>query len=112
MNRRGVTVTAFRDIGFKPRFAYGDQCAIGETVGEDFGGELGTGFARMSKAWIPWTITYDEVLTVFEGHLRLHANGQVHELGPKDSIWLPKGTELIYEAEDALIHYAIHPVKF
>ncbi|MBT6403239.1 MAG: hypothetical protein HOK11_02330 [Rhodospirillaceae bacterium] len=58
---------------------------------------------------MPRTIKYDEVLTVFEGRLRLHANGEVHELGPRDSIWLPNGTELVYEADDALIHFAIHP---
>ncbi|MCB1376761.1 MAG: DUF861 domain-containing protein [Alphaproteobacteria bacterium] len=112
MGRKPPTVVVFDQIGWVPRFAYGDECQIGETTGETHGGELGTGFARMTGAWIPWTITYDEVLTVFEGRLRIHAGGTVHDLGPKDSIWLPKGTALIYEAEQALVHYAIHPVKF
>ena len=110
MSRQPVTVMSFNDVQFVPRFAYGDRCAIGETAGRDMGGELGTGFARMKDAWIPWTITYDEVLTVIEGSLRLHANGEVHELGPLDSIWLPKGTALVYETPSALLHYAIHPV--
>ncbi len=43
------------------------------------------------------------------GVLKLHANGEVHELKARDCIWLPKGTELIYEAESALIHFAIYP---
>ena len=54
----------------------------------------------------------DEVLTVFAGHLSLHVNGEVHDLGVGDCIWLPDGTELIYEAESALIHFAIHPVNW
>lgn len=65
----------------------------------------------MTHARIPWTINYDEVLTVIESSLRLHANGQVHELGRLDRIWLPGGTELIYEAESALLHYAVHPSR-
>lgn len=112
MTKPPAGVLAFNDLVFKPRFAYGDECTIAATVDEDFGGELGTGFARMAKAWIPWTLKYDEVITVIEGRLRVHAGGTVHELGPMDSIWLPNGTELIYEAEAALLHYAIHPVKF
>ena len=39
----------------------------------------------------------------------LHANGEVHELLVKDSIWLPARTELIYETDSALVHFAIHP---
>ena len=34
------------------------------------------------------------------------------ELGVGDCIWLPDGTELIYEAESALIHFAIHPANW
>ena len=80
--------------------------------GTDDGTELGTGWGRLHDAWIPWTIKYDEVLTVFEGELRLHADGVVHELQARDCIWLPKGTELIYEAKSALIHFAIHPANW
>jgi ethanolamine utilization protein EutQ len=46
---------------------------------------------------------------VFEGELRLHTGGEVHELQPQDCIWLHAGTELVYEAELALVHFAIHP---
>jgi ethanolamine utilization protein EutQ len=101
----------FADIAFVPRFAYGDQCTIGVVCGAGLGSELGTGFARMTGARIPWTVTYDEVLTLIEGELTVHAGGTTHRLGPKDSIWLPSGTALIYEAKDALVHYAVHPVS-
>ena len=68
-----------------------------------------SGWCRLEQARIPWTTHYDEVLTVFEGELRLHSGGEVHVLGPRDCIWLPAGTELVYEASSALIHFAIHP---
>ncbi len=104
-----LRVARFEQLEFVPRFEYGDMAQAVEICGSNDGTELGTGWGRMTHARIPWTIKYDEVLTVVEGSLRLHANGEIHELGPKDSIWLPRGTELIYETESALIHYAIHP---
>jgi ethanolamine utilization protein EutQ len=110
VSKATIRVIAFKDIAFVPRFEHGDVCTIGEVVGAREGTELGTGFARMTGARIPWTTSYDEVLTVIEGNLQLRAGGAVHRLGPRDSIWIPSGTELIYEAEDALVHYAIHPV--
>ena len=33
------------------------------------------------------------------------------ELGPKDSIWFPAGTELVYEPEHALVFFAVHPAS-
>ncbi|MEM7565054.1 MAG: cupin domain-containing protein [Pseudomonadota bacterium] len=99
----------FAELEFSPRFEYGEMAQVVETCGHDDGSELGTGWGRFTDAEIPWTIQYDEVLTVFEGELKIHANGEIHRLQAKDSIWLPAGTELVYEAQSALIHYAIHP---
>ena len=104
-----VRFTRFQDLEFSPRFEYGDMAEVAGVCGADDGSELGVGWGRMRDARIPWTIRYDEVLTVFEGELRLHAGGEVHRLRPADSIWLPMGTELVYEAEYALVHFAIHP---
>jgi ethanolamine utilization protein EutQ len=111
MTKAQPKVIAFKDIVFVPRFEHGDVCTIGETIGARDGTELGTGFARMTGARIPWTTSYDEVLTVLEGELKVHERGNIHRLGPRDSMWIPSGTKLIYEAEDALVHYAIHPVS-
>lgn len=107
--KAAARLVRFDELEFVPRFEYGDMAQVAGVCGADDGTELGTGWGRMSNARIPWTIRYDEVLTVFEGVLRLHANGEVHELHARDCIWLPAGTELIYEAESALIHFAIHP---
>jgi ethanolamine utilization protein EutQ len=99
----------FEQIEFTPRFEYGEMADVAGICGADDGTELGVGWGRMHDARIPWTIRYDEVLTVFEGLLRVHVGGEVFELHPRDSLWLPEGTELVYEAEYALVHFAIHP---
>jgi len=104
-----VRLLRFDALEFVPRFEYGEMAEVSGICGAEDGTELGTGWGKLTNARIPWTIQYDEVLTVFDGLLKLHANGEVHELKPRDCIWLPTGTELIYEAESALIHFAIHP---
>jgi ethanolamine utilization protein EutQ len=102
-------VVHFDDLQFAPRFEYGDMAKVAGVCGAEDGTELGCGWGRLTNARIPWTIRYDEVLTVFEGVLRLHANGKVHRLEARDCIWLPNGSELIYEADSALVHFAITP---
>ena len=103
-------VMRYKDLAFKPRFAYGEMCSLAEVCGAGFGTEMGYGLARFTKARIPWAIKYDEVLMVISGVLRVRTGGRVLEAGPHDSIWLPAGTELVYEAEDALVAYAVHPI--
>ena len=90
---------AFDELEFVPRFEYGEMADVAGVCGQQ-------------AARIPWTIRYDEVLTVFEGVLRVRIGGEVHELHPRDSLWLPAGTELVYEAEFALVHFAIHPADW
>jgi len=99
----------FDDLEFAPRFESGEMAQVAGVCGAEDGTELGAGWGRMTNARIPWTIKYDAVLTVSEGVLKLHTDGEMHELHPRDCIWLPSGTELITEAESALIHFAIHP---
>ena len=107
--KASLRVMRFDELEFVPRFEYGEMAEVAGVCGAEDGSELGVGWGRMRNARIPWTIRYDEVLTVFEGELRLHSAGEVHVLRPPDSIWLPAGTELVYEAEEALVHFAIHP---
>ena len=110
--KAGIRLAAFGELEFVPRFEYGEMAQLAEVCGERDGTELGTGWCRLTAARIPWTIHYDEVLTVIEGNLRLHANGETYELGERDSIWLPAATALIYEAESALLFYSVHPAKW
>lgn len=110
--RTPVRPEPFAGLSFTPRFEYGEMCQLAEVSGSKDGTNLGVGYARFTKARIPWTINYDEVLIGVEGVLKVHAGGRVHEIGPKDSLWLPKGTELVYEAEYALTAYAVHPLDW
>ena len=107
-----LRVARFTELEFIPRFEYGHMAELAEISSAADGTLMGTGICRFNNASIPWTITYDEVLTVIEGSLKLHANDEVHELGPLDSIWLPAGTELIYESENALVTYAAYPINW
>ena len=52
------------------------------------------------------------MLIVVEGELRVHVDGDVLVARPCDSIWLPAGSTVIYEAEEALVIYAIHPANW
>lgn len=109
MSKSNVRLMRFEELKFSPRFEYGEMAQVSEICGAADGSELGCGWGQLHNARIPWTIHYDEVLTVHEGALELHANGEVHHLHPRDAIWLPAGTELVYVADSALIHFAIHP---
>jgi ethanolamine utilization protein EutQ len=104
-----VRAKRFSDLKFSPRFEYGHMAEVVEICGSADGSELGSGFVRLKNARIPWTIQYDEVLIVFEGLLRVHTGDEIHELHARDSLWLPAGTELVYESDNALVAYAIHP---
>ncbi len=109
---RNARLIEFSSLEFKPRFEYGDQASAAVISSAEQLTELGTGFGKLQNAQFPWTIKYDEVLLVIEGELTVHANNETFVAGPKDSIWLPKGTTLEYEAKNALIFYAIHPANW
>jgi len=104
--------TEFDALAFQPRFEHGDQAQAAVITGADDLGQLGTGFGRLTKARFAWTIQYSEVLLVLEGQLTVHADGQSFVLSRFDTLALPAGTSLEYEAQDALIYYAIHPANW
>lgn len=105
-------VNKFNDLVFHPRFEYGDQAQAAVICGPDDLVALGAGYGRMTNARFPWTIKYDEVLLIVEGELTVHTEAGALKAGPKDTIFLTKGTALEYEAENALIFYAIHPANW
>ena len=100
---------AFSELPFQPRFAYGEQAEVAVVTRSEDGTALGSGFARLHRATIPWTVHYDEVLLVLEGEVKIETATGAFALGPQDCAWLPKGTELVYRSESALVFYAIHP---
>ena len=60
---------------------------------------------------VAWTVTYDEVLFIHEGQFKLRVGDDVFNAGPGDTLWIPAGTELVYDAPDAVtFFYAVSPV--
>lgn len=106
-------VVPFSKAEFAPRFAYGDMAGVSVVTGNAGDGtRLGSGFVRLRRAEIPWTLRYDEVLFVLEGQVTIRTEGGDLIAGPRDCVWLPNGTELTYLAEDALVFYAIEPANW
>ena len=75
MSSSGIRLKPFDKLQFVPRFDYGEMAQVVELSDAGDNSELGAGWARMTGARIPWTIRYDELHTVFEGRLTIHAEG-------------------------------------
>lgn len=100
---------AFDGLSLQPRFEYGAQAQVAAVTGSEDGTKLGTGYVRFTEASIPWTVKYDEVIVVIEGEVTVETDNGDLVLGPRDSVWLPKGTKLVYRSASALVFYAIYP---
>jgi ethanolamine utilization protein EutQ len=105
-------VMPFEGQTFSPRFEHGDMAQVTEVTGTSIGTRLGSGFGRFTNAKFPWIVQYDEVLLVLEGQLTVRTEAGDLTAGPKDCIWLPKGTSVTYVAERALLFYAIEPANW
>ena len=112
MTKSAPRVMKWQNAEFKPRFEYGDQAQAAHLCGDADGSELGAGLVRLTKARIPWAIRYDEIILVLEGTLKINTEDRVLIADAMDSIWLPANTKLTYEADDALLFYAIHPANW
>jgi len=100
------------DATFSPRFEYGDQAEVAQLCGADDGSKLGVGLVRLTKADIPWTIKYDELIVVLEGTFTVVTDTDKLSASAMEAIWLPAGTRLKYQGEQALLLYAIHPTDW
>ncbi len=82
---------------------------VARAVGGELSSTMAAGVARFDACSIAWTVLYDEVVYVIDGVFRLVTGGEVLEGHAGDIIWIPKGTELKYEGEQASIFYAVYP---
>ncbi len=58
-----------------------------------------------------WTVNYDEVLFILDGQFRLRTKEGTFHAGPGDTLWIPEGTWLVYEADAPVtFFYAVAPV--
>ena len=110
--RSPARVNRFDALTFAPRFAYPEMCSVVEIAGLADLSELSGGFARFTKAEITWQVRYDEIILVIEGNFSVQTPEGLLSAGPRDTIWLPKGTPVTYIAEDALVFYALQPASW
>lgn len=82
---------------------------VARAVSGDLSSTMAAGVAHFDACSISWTVLYDEVVYVIGGVFRLVSGGETIEGRTGDIIWIPKGTELKYEGEQASIFYAVYP---
>ena len=102
----------FSDLQFQSRFAYPDMAKVVEVAGLADRSELAGGFARFTRADIPWQVKYDELILVIAGELTVETPDGRLSAGPQDTIWLPAGTPVRYISQDALVFYALQPASW
>lgn len=85
--------------------------AVQGLVNTAFSTRLGAGIGVFQDCAMEWTVSYDEVLFILEGNLRLKTKAGTFHAGAGDTLWIPEGTWLVYEADDPVtIFYAVAPV--
>jgi ethanolamine utilization protein EutQ len=86
--------------------------AVQGLVNTSFSTRLGAGIGVFQNCAMEWTVTYDEVLFILEGQFRLKTSEGTFQAGPGDTLWIPEGTQLIYEADEPVtFFYAVAPVS-
>ena len=110
--------TTSKDAGVK-LFRKADQdltpgesgAAVQGLVNISFSNRLGAGIGVFQDCSMEWTVIYDEVLFILEGQIRLKTKEGTFHAGPGDTLWIPEGTWLAYEADAPVIFfYAVAPV--
>lgn len=85
------------------------QRAVGP---ETTNSELGGGMEFAEDTSFDWTLTYDEIVFVVEGTLRLTTDDETVEAKAGDIVWIPEGTQLRYEfIGPTRVFYAVHPAS-
>ncbi|MCY1423468.1 Ethanolamine utilization protein EutQ [compost metagenome] len=89
-----------------------ERAAICRLIGPGDSQTMGAGLARFDDCSIEWTVLYDELIVVLDGHFRLRLADRVIDARPGDVIWVPERTPLAYEGEKATVFYALYPVDW
>lgn len=100
-------------LEYKTSTVDGTTTQVCRAIGSPVCTSMGAGHEILETVQVPWTTLYDEVIFMTEGELHIHADGKTTTGVPGDIIWLPKGTELIYDAPvRAAYFYALYPVDW
>ncbi|HEV7275887.1 MAG TPA: AraC family ligand binding domain-containing protein [Devosiaceae bacterium] len=101
------------DMAFKPAVTATGTTSIARVITGAFSEHMGGGLEYLENTVIEWTVTYDEILCIFEGRLTVEFDSGPQECEPGDIVWLPEGTHLKYIAkEKAGYFYVLHPVDW
>lgn len=84
---------------------------LADVLDETSASPMSVGFAKYGAgASNDWTVSYDEVLVITRGTFSVVAGGKVTTARAGEAIFLPKGTQLTYRAEDeAELVYVSYP---
>jgi ethanolamine utilization protein EutQ len=87
---------------------------IARAVHEDISTTLGGGWESFEDVYDTWTLTYDEVIFIHRGAIRMTVDGVVHDCKAGDILWMTKGSELIYDCKGGACEffYALYPVNW
>jgi ethanolamine utilization protein EutQ len=97
------------DIVFSHRGGPPGRAEVGRAISTNISSSMGAGFAKFDDCSIEWTVLYDEIVYVISGTFCLVVEGEslIGEAG--DVLWIPKGTELKYQGQQATVFYAVYP---
>ena len=101
------------EMQFKPAVTATGTTSIARVITRDISQEMGGGLEYLENTVIDWTVTYDEILCIFEGELTVEFDSGPQRCVPGDMVWLPAGTHLKYIAEKRTGYfYVLHPVDW
>lgn len=89
----------------------GQKSTIARVINKTNSRHIGGGYEIMDRICVHWTVLYDEVLFIHEGHIDIVTDQGRFACGPGDVVWLPEGTELDYDASKGRcgFFYALYP---
>jgi ethanolamine utilization protein EutQ len=91
----------------------GAHTSICRAINRSTSATMGAGVERLERTKIDWTVTYDEILFIKEGAMRIHSGGKTFDCVAGDIVWLPNGTSLVYDAPETCTYfYALYPVDW
>ncbi|MEP7240314.1 MAG: cupin domain-containing protein [Devosia sp.] len=101
------------EMELRPAVTETGTTSISRVITGAFSENMGGGIEYLENTTIDWTVTYDEILFIFEGQLTVEFESGSHVCEAGDIVWLPKGTHLKYIArEKAGYFYVLYPVDW
>lgn len=103
--------------GNMPMAHYGSDDSgvqIARAVNDSISNTIGAGLERFVDVFDNWTLTYDEVIFIHNGAMRMTVDGQIYDCKAGDILWMTNGSELIYDCRGGRCEffYALYPVDW